>query len=383
MGASAAEALGQVQRGRVTTLFCENVFSARRQIRNASEQQEPIPTLVSLEWERIPSLVQELDEIRNALADAAASLWPNWYVTAEQRFSQTDDAGASVESLIAKMGVVCPKASGSWLREAASRCEVGKRPVVRNMASAEQVKQLALALDPSGLLFALSVEFGDAPAARVRGLAKAAEWLAHEAGAKTLLLVPGPWQSKVELDHVTYGSLYLDHEEPYSPSYVSECPPSTLWRPRERTTGHTAEAQTALATPKMSGGPQVSVGPIVGQPHPGSEVEQLVCSLLKKDDELAGLFQYNQRLLAFEGKHYIVDLLWRKGGLIVELDGPEHSGRVTYHNDRERDYRLLMSGYSTLRIPNAEVYVNPASVITKIRNVVRQLRPSKERNRPS
>jgi very-short-patch-repair endonuclease len=119
----------------------------------------------------------------------------------------------------------------------------------------------------------------------------------------------------------------------------------------------------------------VTVGPIVGKPHPSSEVEQLICASLAADAELAGLFEFNQRLPAFGNKHYIVDLVWRKGGLVIELDGPEHNGQIAYARDRERDYRLLVSGYATLRVPNAEVCIDVDSVITKIRNVVHRLGP--------
>jgi very-short-patch-repair endonuclease len=380
--ADAAEVIEQAERGRVTTLFCEPVALARSQLRAAAEELEAVPTLVELEWERAPSLARELDEIRDALADAARSLWPAWYVSAEQRFDTAANGAGGVDALVAKIAALYPGASASWLREAYRRCQQGRRPVVRHVASAEQVRQLALSLDPKRLVFALSVNVSEAPSARLRGLARAAEWLAHEAQAKTLLIVPESWRGRTELDHVTYGALTLDFDTPPVPAHPSERPLPAFpeyTAPGNDVAAAGGAARSDDAPPSgTSDAPHVSVGPIVGKPHPGSEVEQLVSARLAADAELRGLFECNQRLPAFGDKHYIVDLVWRTGKLIVELDGAEHNGQIAYARDRERDYRLLVSGYATLRVLNAEVCVDVDSVITKIRNVVHRLSPMKK-----
>jgi very-short-patch-repair endonuclease len=376
--ASAANVIDQAERGRVTAIYCSNVTLARSQIRVAAEEIEPLPTLVALEWDQAPSLARELDEIRDALADAAQSLWPGWYVTAEERFEAAPSDASSIETLVAKDAARYPGASPSWLREAYRRCELGKRPVVRNIASAEQVRQLSLALDPKRLVFALSVAVADVSPARLRGLVRATEWLAHEARAKTLLLVPEVWRGRVELDHVSYRAVSLDPDVAYVPERASVRPrldPDSSPTPDDEAD---ATVGDGTATSGTSEAPHVTVGPIVGKPHPSSEVEQLVYARLALDEELAGLFEFNQRLPAFGDKYYIVDLVWRKGGLVIELDGPEHNGQIAYARDRERDYRLLVSGYSTLRVPNAEVCVDVDSVITKIRNVVHRLVPVNE-----
>ena len=377
--ANAAEALEQAEQGRVTTLFCGSVAPARGQLRAAAEELEPVPTLVELEWERAPSLARELDEIRDALADAAQSLWPAWYVSAEERFVSAAQTVGSVESLVARISAVHPGASSSWLREAYRRCQQGRRPLVRHVASAVQVQQLALALDPARLVFALSVDVAEAAPARLRSLARAAEWLAHEARAKTLLLIPESWRGRAELDHVTYGALTLDLDAPLVLEHQAR-PRSGL---KDQIAPNNGATQGGPAVPDDSAGlshemvpggasdaPHVSVGPIVGRPHPASEVEKLVSARLGADAELRGLFECNQRLSAFGDKHYIVDLVWRTGKLIVELDGPEHNGLLAYARDRERDYRLLVSGYATLRVLNAEVCVAVAKPRHRPRPVV-------------
>jgi very-short-patch-repair endonuclease len=379
--ASATVVVERAERGRVTSIYCADVALARSQIRAAGEELEPVPTLVALEWEQAPSLARELDEIRDALADAARSLWPAWYVTAQERFDAAPGVPSSIETLVARVALRYPGVSPSWLREAYRRCELGKRPVVRHIASAEQVRQLSLALDPARLVFALSVDVAHVGPARLRGLVRAAEWLAHEARAKTLLLVPEGWRGRVELDHVSYRAVSLDPDVAYVPERASVRPRPDLDSSPTPADEADATVGDGAATSGTSEVPHVTVGPIVGKPHPSSEVEQLVYARLAVDAELAGLFEFNQRLPAFGDKHYIVDLVWRKGGLVIELDGPEHNGQIAYARDRERDYRLLVSGYSTLRVPNAEVCVDVDSVITKIRNVVHRLGPVNEEMR--
>ncbi|HEX3852373.1 MAG TPA: DUF559 domain-containing protein, partial [Polyangiaceae bacterium] len=56
-----------------------------------------------------------------------------------------------------------------------------------------------------------------------------------------------------------------------------------------------------------------------------------------------------------------------------EVDGNEHRGEAAFSKDRDRDYRVFMSGYTTLRVTNGEVIHNIDGVVTKIRSVVKRL----------
>jgi very-short-patch-repair endonuclease len=353
MGLRASDVLQRAQPGRVLTAFCESVPGARLELRAAAEELELLPTLVALEWDRAPALASELDEIRDALAQAALSLWPDWYITAEQRFERGPGLDRGLSDVIAEVSTAAAKPSVSWLREAWKKCERGAVPLVGRLTSAEQVRQLSRALDPRRLVFALSILSAEASAARVRGLARAAEWLAHESQAKTVLLVPGAWQSDHELDHVTYEALALPAQ----------------------TTGAQG-GDSPVAHRRSDDGVQVLVGPIVGRPHPASDVEKLLHARLTADRELSELFEFNQRLTALGDKRYIADVVWRQGGLVIEIDGDEHCRPLQYNQDRERDYRMYMSGYTTLRVTNDEVHVDVERVLTKIRNMVGRLKAS-------
>ncbi|MEI9942426.1 MAG: DUF559 domain-containing protein [Pseudomonadota bacterium] len=339
--------------------FCEDVDGARLELRAAAEELQPIPTLVALEWTHAPALASELDEIRDALARAAASLWPDWYITAEQRFERQRLASAPVAGVIEETAKASVRPSASWLRAAWRRCAAGQLPLVPRMTAAEQVRQLSRALDPTRLIFALSVASPEATPARVRALAHAAEWLAYESQAKTLLLLPRAWQKHPELDHVTYQALTLEPEDPVAISADGAGPVSD---------GGSARTASSASEPL-----HVVVGPIIGKPHPASEAEQLLYKCLIADGELAALFEYNQPLTVYGDKRCTVDLIWRNGALVIEVDGDEHRGPVAFRKDRDRDYRVFMSGYTTLRVTNGDVIVDVDAVVSKIRSVVKRL----------
>jgi very-short-patch-repair endonuclease len=361
MGSRVTDVLERAEPGRALTVFCEDVSTARPELRAATEEQACVPTLVALEWGRAPALASELDEIRDALARAATSLWPDWYITAEQRFERKRSPAVALSDVVAELAGVDPKPSLTWLKRAWQRCAKGQLPLVSPLTCAEQVRQLSRALDPRRLVFALSVEAAEASEARVRGVARAAEWLAYESQAKVVLLLPLAWQRHPELDHVAYQSVVLPSEvvAPGS-SESAEGVHRRVWRP-----GFKQPAQEA---------PQVLVGPVVGKPHPGSEVEQLVHAWLAADPELCPLFEFNQRLIVFGEKPFIADIVWRQGGLVIELDGDEHCRPNQYTRDRDRDYRMYMSGYLTLRITNHEIHASSDAVLEKIRNVVNRLK---------
>src|SRR4051794_18920878 len=130
MGSTASDVLDRLTPGGVLSAFCEDIDGARLGLRAAAEELEPIPTLVALEWAHAPALASEVDEIRDALARAAASLWPDWYITAEQRLERQRLASDPVASVIDETANAPVHPSTSWLREAWRRCTAGSLPLV-------------------------------------------------------------------------------------------------------------------------------------------------------------------------------------------------------------------------------------------------------------
>ena len=103
----------------------------------------------------------------------------------------------------------------------------------------------------------------------------------------------------------------------------------------------------------------------------GSAVERRMRAALRDAADLAGLFEDEQTLrLGPLGPTPRVDLLWRAGKIVVELDGVEHARDPNYGADRHRDYELLVAGYLVLRLTNAEVELDLARALDKIRRVV-------------
>jgi very-short-patch-repair endonuclease len=107
-------------------------------------------------------------------------------------------------------------------------------------------------------------------------------------------------------------------------------------------------------------------------PRPGgSAVERRLRAALRDTAELEGLFEDEQTLrLGPLGPTPRVDLLWRAGRVVVEIDGAEHERDPNYGADRHRDYELLVAGYLVLRLTNAEVELDLARALDKIRRVV-------------
>lgn len=62
-----------------------------------------------------------------------------------------------------------------------------------------------------------------------------------------------------------------------------------------------------------------------------------------------------------------VDFLWRTQRVIVETDGwDNHSGRVAFEDDRDRDQRLLAAGYVVMRVTWQQLTRQPLKVAARL-----------------
>ncbi|MGC4070606.1 MAG: DUF559 domain-containing protein [Polyangiaceae bacterium] len=338
----AARVVQRAKRERVLTVFTSDAVSVRREIVSEVSARTSPPTIVSLHWNAAPPLDKELDEIVDAMAAAAKDLWPHWYCSVEERFNRERWPNAEVELRLEDARSVARTVSAAWFRKAWNACRAGGAPVVRQVSAAEQLRQLALALDPKGPLVLLLVSDPVAPPTRIHALARAAEWLASHASVAVILVVPEPWRGKPELDVVGY--------EPVS------------WE--------TSEFSDPDELPLPEIGPRILVEPTIGQPHPASRAEQRLYDCLMQDASLSKLFRFNQRVIAFQNQPFRVDLLCEEHRIVVEVDGNEHRAARKYREDRDRDYRLLAAGYWTLRLTNEDVFSDIALVMAKLRNLI-------------
>lgn len=323
-------------------MFTEDAGSVRRGVVAESEQQVPSRTVVSVHWQQVPALDVELNHVLQAMAEAALELWPRWYATVDERFDRSHWPMAETECRLEEARVRVMGVSAAWFRRAWSACQSHQVPVVKTLSSAEQLRQLALAMDPGGPLVFLAVSSNDASPTRIHTLARAAEWLAQQTQSETILALPEEWSKHSELDVVSYDAIrWLAFDE------------------------GTAEL------PLPSDRPRILIEPFIGHPHPSSQHEQRLHKWITQDAELSPLFQFNRKAVGHLGAAYCVDLLWPEGKLVVEIDGDDHRSPSKFQHDRERDYRLLLAGYTVLRVTNDDVLRDTELVVERIRNVVR------------
>jgi len=129
----------------------------------------------------------------------------------------------------------------------------------------------------------------------------------------------------------------------------------------------------SLANPDATGAVRNEpwIAPWLGLPHPLSEIEQRLAKALHADRELGPLFAFNQIVGTVRGSRPKVDLLWAEGRLVIELDGyGSHGNRLAFMYDRHRDYELILSGYTVLRLANDEIEQDLQKAVEKIRNLV-------------
>jgi very-short-patch-repair endonuclease len=69
---------------------------------------------------------------------------------------------------------------------------------------------------------------------------------------------------------------------------------------------------------------------------------------------------------------FVVDFLWARSRLIVEVDGYEHHrGRESFEADRARDAELAVGGYRVLRFTYRQVTEEQPRVARSVRQLLR------------
>ena len=265
------------------------------------------------------------------LAAAAQSLWPIWWGV---RMPERDDSLGRAAARLAAQGA--SEASAPWAQAAAELALKGRAPRVKGTHPSIELAELARLISPTGLVLIVDGdEAARAPfgAAWVRGL----EWVAeHIDGAVVALF--------------------------------SELPPNAP--PFDRIL-YDAIAATPLPTPFEVVEPASWIAPWRGLPHPMSEIERRLAAALNADAELGALFAFNQTVATVRGGRPKVDLVWERGRLAIEIDGyGSHGNRAAFMQDRHRDYELIVSGFTVLRLTNDEIAEDLERAIEKIRDVV-------------
>lgn len=268
----------------------------------------------------------------------------------------------------------------SFWRRVVEACERGEPPRSREYSLAAEAEHLASCLDPERLLLLWLV--GETSLVdekrtdeELLGVSRAAEWLGANTHASVLVVVPEHHRSRVALDAINYAALRCRAEAATPGAHrFSKVGSAGGASSPARPIAVQIEPSVETAAPPRSG-PRVSaLWPVIGQPHPLSPAEQALARALASDAELSAQFAWNQVVLTREQTRPIVDLLWRTGRLVVEIDGfAYHASRRAFEQDRQRDWELLVSGYRVLRLAASEVLADPARSLEKLRALTRNL----------
>ncbi|HLK79954.1 MAG TPA: DUF559 domain-containing protein [Xanthobacteraceae bacterium] len=293
-----------------------------------------------------PTTEAIVEQVIDLLAETARRLWPVWFTNVSFNGCRNDTLGRLAIGAIARRAVEeIPNLSPSWTEEAARLVLDNCPPRVSGIPAAIELGQLALAISRTGLILAAdmnaTVQTARNPAAVVRAL----EWVAQVSQGSVIALFSHLPQSEPPFDRILYGS--------------RQVMPDT--------------AAPQLNPPEPSGHDHEPwIAPWRGLPHPLSEIEKRLAQAIGADIELAPLFTFNQFIDTVRGSRPKVDLVWTTGRLVVELDGyGSHGNRTAFMYDRHRDYELILSGYTVLRLANDEVVQDCGKAVEKIRDFVR------------
>ena len=265
--------------------------------------------LLRLDLVGVATAALAIDRILNDLADLAAALWPDW-------------EGAESPKLL-------PRLLPAWRSAATRLASAGRRPRFPKLAHEMELSHL-LSVLPDLVLLA---EVDSLRRERAAPIITALDWCRRHGAAVVALLGEEP-APEAPWDLLLYDAFIVD-PLPVEPAARRLILPSSDIASR------------------------------------GSAIERRMREALQAAPDLAGLFEDEITLqLGALGPTPRVDLLWRDGKVVVELDGPEHERDPNYGADRHRDYELLVAGYLVLRLTNAEVQLDLSRSLEKVRRVV-------------
>ncbi|MGD0763840.1 MAG: DUF559 domain-containing protein [Roseiarcus sp.] len=294
-----------------------------------------------------PTAEAIVEQALNLLAETARRLWPLWFTDVSFAGCRDDRLGRLAVGAIARSAAKeIAGLSPSWAAAAARLAMANRPPRVKGTLPAVELAQLTRAISRSGLVLVADVSVaceGPNPAAMVRAL----EWIAqHSRGAVVALFAELP-PNEPPFDRILYGA-------------------------RRVTAADGVESGTVEPDAAGIADAALWIAPWRGLPHPLSDIEQRLAKALSADAELAPLFAFNRVIDTIRDSRPKVDLVWREGRLVVELDGyGSHGNRTAFIYDRHRDYELTLSGYTVLRLTNDEIAQDCEKAVEKIRDLVR------------
>jgi very-short-patch-repair endonuclease len=303
------------------------------------------PRALFLRIARAQTTEAVVHQLTDHLASTAQRLWPIWYTGTSFAECGQDMLGRlAAHAIVRRAAAQIPDLQTAWADMAVELALDRRLPRVRKVSPEVEVGQLALAISREGLVLVVDAERActeSNPAAIVHAL----EWIAQLTRCAVVALFRALPPHEPPFDRILYGAHVLVLPEDQQPARVA-VPIDEPW-----------------------------LAPWLGSPHPLSETEQRLERALRTDKELSSLFDCNQFIETVRGSRPKVDFVWGQGRLVVELDGyGSHGNRAAFMYDRHRDYELMLSGYTVLRISNDEIAQDIGKAVEKIRDIVQLCR---------
>jgi len=323
-------------------------------------------------------LGHHIDVLLDELDRAAVVLFPRWLPGAE-RLDGSGNLGIAAVRALAEQEAARSPIFGPFLGDLAERSLLGRTgdgarfPAEVRAAGLARAIASAYGRDTTVLLIEVPDEL---TAGDERSLTAAAEWLTSH-GHFTVWLAGAPLRvvDRVRSVVVTLPA-YLNRlvaEAEVSGDQVS-APALPERRQPFRAGAGTESAHTARTIPVLT------IPPFSGLPRPDSRAEVALERELARHEWARGRHwnhTYEWHLL---GKSYRLDLFWPEDGLVVEVDGPEHRGRLKYADDRRRDVDLQLLGHYVLRFTNEQVLWDVQTVVVKIKQLLSRRRDEAARH---
>ncbi len=298
--------------------------------------------------DQVTLILDELDR-------AAVALFPRWLAGAE-RLDGPQGLGVPAVRAVAEKVAARSSAFGPFLADLAERslrAQAGE-PAGRRASFPAEVRATGLgrviadAYGRESIALLIEVPEGLRPVDE-RALTSAAEWLAHH-GRLTVWLAGAALQV---VDRVRTVPITL-------PDYLTQL----------------AGAPGAVdhTLPEPSSEPVLRYPPLSGTPRIDSPSEQALERALAPHQWAHGRRWNHVYQWHILGRPYRLDLFWPAEGIVIEVDGPEHRGRLQFADDHQRDVQLQLLGHYVLRFTNEDVLGDAHSVVLKIRQLLSRRR---------
>lgn len=304
------------------------------------------PLALLLPLERTAPADALIEDLACHLSRVALRCWPVWYRGVDFSGLERGKKGRNAVRLkLAAAALDWPRISQEWARAAVALAQDRRLPRPARVHWSIEIIQLCLAINPNGLVIVFDAEALPAPR-ESHAFVHALELVARKAFLAVVVLCSRLPELVPPYDRILRDAATVPTASPV----------------RRSQTGENGQDDDLRG---------IGLVPVSGRPYPLSEAEKKVAKAIAAAPDLAPLFRCNEVVETVRGSRPKVDFLWRAGGLVVELDGyVSHSCRDVFVGDRQRDYELMLSGYTVLRLADDEVHRDVEGAIGKIRDAV-------------